>query len=255
MPEPGTLQALQAGFTAHIRNPSSVPLPAGIEKRRMKIYNDLVYNNIESFLRSGFPVLCSLYREEDWHLLVRDFIASYRCQSPYFLEISQEFLNYLMEERQTPPLEPPFILELAHYEGVELALDVAMDTLPLREEDAGDDTLAGVPVLSPLVWSLRYSFPVHLIGPSNQPESAPAEPTYLVVYRNREEQVKFLESNAATARLLEMLSDNPGQLSGRRILEKLAAEMNPESVTPVIDFGAKMLEQFLQADILVSCRP
>ena len=68
MPEVASLQQLQNEFTAHVRNPSSIAAPAGIEGRRMKIYNDLIYNNIESFLSGGFPVLRSLHRDEDWHL-------------------------------------------------------------------------------------------------------------------------------------------------------------------------------------------
>ena len=40
-----TLAGQQAEFTRHIRNPAQAPAPAGVESRRMKIYNDLIYNN------------------------------------------------------------------------------------------------------------------------------------------------------------------------------------------------------------------
>jgi hypothetical protein len=256
MPESRSLQEVQAGFTAHIRNPAEVAAPAGIEGRRMKVYNDLVYNNIEGFLSGGFPVLHSLHREEDWHRLVRDFVCKYRCESPYFLEITQEFLNYLMQTREASPVDPPFMLELAHYEWVELALDVSQETIPPKDEfPPQPDTLDAVPLLSPLVWSLQYSFPVHLIGPGFEPDESPAEPTYLVVYRNREDEVKFMESNAATARLLELLADNPQDLSSRELLQQLAGEMNTDPLTPVVEFGARMLSEFQQQDILAGYRP
>jgi hypothetical protein len=254
LPDIASLQQLQRQFTAHIRNPSAVSAPAGIENRRMKIYNDLIYNNIEGFLSGGFPVLRSLFRDEDWHLLVRDFIVSYRCDSPYFLEISQEFLNYLMQVREPSPVDPPFMLELAHYEWVELALDVSTDEVPSEGVDRDADLLAGVPVLSPLVLSLQYNYPVHLIGPGSEPDDAPAEPTFLVVYRNADDEVKFMESNAATARLLELVGANEAQCSGRELLEQLAQEMNAESVTSVVDFGSRMLQQFHEQDIIPGCR-
>ena len=256
MPESRSLSDVQAGFTAHIRNPAEVAAPAGIEGRRMKIYNDLVYNNIEGFLSGGFPVLHSLHRQEDWHRLVRDFVCNYRCESPYFLEITQEFLNYLMQTREPAPVDPPFMLELAHYEWVELALDVALETIPGQGEfPLETELLDAVPVLSPLVWSLQYRFPVHLIGPGFEPDKAPAEPTYLVVYRNRDDEVKFMESNAATARLLELLTDNPQGRSSRELLEQLAGEMNADSLTPVVEFGARMLAEFQQQDILADYLP
>ncbi len=247
------LRQLQQRFTDHVRNPGEVAAPEGIEARRMKIYNDLIYNNIDGFLSGGFPILRSLYRDEDWHRLVRDFIVSYRCSSPYFLEISQEFLSYLMHDREPSPVDPPFALELAHYEWVELALDVATDTIPEEGVDRDADPLQAVPVLSPLVMSLQYRFPVHTIGPGTEPDQAPEQPTFLVVYRNREDRVRFMESNAATARLLELLAENTTR-SGRELLEQLAQEMNAESITSVVDFGARMLAEFLQQDILAGCK-
>ena len=245
-----SLQALQRRFTAHIRNPAEVAAPEGVELRRMKIYNDLVYNNIEGFLSGGFPVLRSLYREEDWQRLVRAFITDYRCGSPYFLEISQEFLNYLMHVRQPSPVDPPFLLELAHYEWVELALDVSTESFPTEGVDPRGDPLAGVPILSPLVMNLQYRYPVHLIGPGKEPDAAPAEPTFLVVYRNREDRVRFMESNAATARLLELLAQNAQGNSGRELLEQLAAEMNADSMVSIVDYGSRLLKEFLALDML-----
>jgi hypothetical protein len=251
MPE---LAAIQREFTAHIRNPGQVKAPPGIESRRMKIYNDLIYNNIEGFISGAFPVTRSLYRDEDWHRLVREFISRHRCESPYFLEISQEFIGFVMTEYQLSPVDPPFLTELVHYEWVELALDVAEDDFPELDPVLAEDPLANVPVLSPLAWSLAYQYPVHTLGPGTEPDAPPREPTYLVVYRNRAEEVKFLEINAATARLLELLRENSGsRRPGRALLEQLAEEMNANSVTSVVDFGATMLRQFLELEILAGC--
>ena len=62
-----------------------------------------------------------------------------------------------------------------------------------------------------------------------------------------------MESNAATARLLELLAENETR-SGQALLEQLAEEMNAESITSVVDFGARMLAEFLQQDILAGCK-
>ncbi len=159
-----------------------------------------------------------------------------------------------MQDRTLSPVDPPYMLELAHYEWVELALDVAVENIPEDGLNRESDPLEGVPVLSPLAWSLQYRFPVHLIGPGHEPDEPPAEPTYLVVYRNRDDEVKFMESNAATARLMELLGSNSALHSGRELLEQLAAEMNADSVTPVVDFGARMLRQFQELDIIPGCR-
>lgn len=118
----------------HLRDPVANSAPANIEDRRLNIYRDLIFKNIESFISGGFPILRSLYSEDDWHQLVRSFIRTHHSDSPYFLEVSQEFLRYLQEEHQRTDSDPAFMLELAHYEWVELALDVSEESIPRSDQ-------------------------------------------------------------------------------------------------------------------------
>ena len=57
MAEPAPFQALQYRFAAHLRDPEHQPAPEGLEDRRLKIYRELFYNNVEDFLQTAFPVL------------------------------------------------------------------------------------------------------------------------------------------------------------------------------------------------------
>ena len=66
-----SLADVQRAFAAHIREPSVYPAPADIEDRRMKIYRELFYKNIEGFISSAFPILRKLYSDTDWHQMVR----------------------------------------------------------------------------------------------------------------------------------------------------------------------------------------
>ncbi|WP_237063496.1 HvfC family RiPP maturation protein [Microbulbifer zhoushanensis] len=242
----------QRQFAAHLRNPLVNEPPADIEDRRMAIYRDLIYNNIESFIASGFPVLRSIYTDDAWHTMVREFVHRHASRSPYFLQISEEFLQYLQEEHVAQESDPPFLLELAHYEWVELALDVNPAEPPPGLELEGD-VLAQVPVVSPVAWSLSYRFPVHMIGPTFQPSEPPDNPTFLLVYRNREDEVGFMEINAVTARLLQLAQ--AGNQTGRALLEDLAVEMNHGDTGAVVDFGQSLLQQLLQAGVIAGLEP
>lgn len=51
---------LQAQFAGHIRDPQ-VPVIDGIEDRRMQIYRDLFFNNVEGFTASAFPLPSGLW--------------------------------------------------------------------------------------------------------------------------------------------------------------------------------------------------
>lgn len=230
----------------YLRDPQRHPAPEGVEQRRLKIYQDLVYNNIEGFISGGFPVLRSLYGDADWHALVRAFIDGHRCATPYFLEISQEFLQFLMQDYSAGPNDPPFLQELAHYEWVELALDVSQETVP--ESAVVSNTLDAIPRMSPLAWLLSYQFPVHKLGPGFRPTEA-EEPTYLVVYRDRADQVRFIALNAATARLLELVRDNENDTM-RSLLAQLAVEL-AMAEDAVLDFGSGQLEQLSVQSVVV----
>jgi hypothetical protein len=151
-----------------------------------------------------------------------------------------------MEDFQPRPCDPPFILELAHYEWVELALDVSEEELP--EPQPVVDLLAGVPRLSPLAWVLAYQYPVHRIGPSFRP-AEPGEGVYLAVYRDREDKVQFMELNAATARLLELIRDNE-QATVVAVLQALAGELGMEP-TALQEFGAGQLAQFVEKSVVL----
>ncbi len=272
MSEAGFKQT-QKEFAEHIRAGKTTPefaeKFANLESRRMKIYRELFYNNIENFIASGFPVLRSITSEERWHAMVRDFVHFHQSETPYFLEISQEFLRYLQEERHKHSHshdDPVFMLELAHYEWVELALDISTEEIPGAVAHALSDKteLLDQPLqVSPLCWSLSYQFPVHRISESYQPESPSEQPTFLLAYRNRKDEVGFMEVNAATVRLLQLLGSgvHTGEGSGSGItgseaLNALFNEMSPgadeEQRNQFYQFGLDLLVDLYTKDIVAT---
>lgn len=255
MPESPTpaFQALQRAFTEHLRDPRSRPAPPGLDERRLGIYQRLVFDNLESLLAGQFPVIHRLLPQDHWQGLVRDFLVRHRARTPLFTELAQEFLDFLHRTRAADPRDPPFLLELAHYEWVELALMISEESPDLRGLDTNGDLLDLAPVLSPLAWPLSYRFPVHLIGPDHQPQEAPAESTHLVVYRNRAERVEFLEINAVTQRLLQLIGDG-SERSGRAQLGLIASELAHPDPQRVIDFGAGILLDLLARGVILGAR-
>jgi hypothetical protein len=240
----------QRAFAAHIRDPRGRPCPGDVEERRMAIYRDLVYNNVASLLATNFPVTKQVLDDGHWADLIRGFFIHHRCTTPLFHELAQEFLAYLQGARAGDPRDPAFLLELAHYEWIELALDIAEDEPLPAPADPNGDLLAGVPAVSPLAWSLSYRFPVHCIGPGHRPEVPPAEPTRLVVYRNRQGSVGFMEVNAVTQRLLQLLREDRS-ITGLESLKRIATELCHPRPDQVIAAGRQLLSDLRGRDILL----
>lgn len=246
-------QRLQYEFASHLRNPEVNPAPVGIEARRIALYRDLFYNNIQSFLAGGFPVLRKLYNDVDWHSMVRNFYSMHKSHTPYFMEVSQEFLRYLQEEREPQPEDPACMTELAHYEWVELAVAASENEPDWKTIDVDGDLLEGRPVMSPLVWLLSYSFPVHKISPDFNPQLPGESATHLVVYRNRDDKVKFIEANPVTARLISLIEESP-EKTGNELLVTIAHELQHPKPQVVIDGGLQTLKHLYSKDIVLGTR-
>lgn len=245
-----SFKTIQYQFAAHLRNPSRVQAPENIEDRRLQVYRELFYNNVEGFVSGGFPVLRSLTGDEKWHRMVRNFFASYRCQTPYFIEISREFLTYLQTTRQPEQDDLPFMLELAHYEWVELAVDADIDSIPVTGFNPDGNLMQGRPVVSPLANVLSYQYPVHRICSEYIPTEPPATATFLIVYRDHQDQVRFMEINAVTARLLMLLDEN-ADFTGADAIAAVARELPHIDEAAVLSGGEQALMQLRQSDIIL----
>lgn len=248
---------IQYAFAAHLRDPAANPAPTGIEDRRIAIYRDLFYNNIAGLLETAFPVLYKILPDEKWHRIARRFFADYQSKTPIFAEVPAEFVKYLQEHRKPDADDPAFLSELAHYEWVEMALSISNAEVGLDGVEKYGDLIEEIPVLSPLAWSLSYSFAVHKISPKFQPEQPDEQPTLLIVYRDRDDQVGFMESNAVTSRLFQLLAenlDNDSPRNGHALLLQIADELQHPQRAAVIAGGVQIFTQMRDKDILSGAR-
>ena len=243
-------QTRQFEFAAHIRDPKNVPAPEGIEDRRMAVYRDLFFNNLKSLLSNMFPVLKKIHTPEHWARMIRQFMVVHRATTPYFLQLPREFLAFLEDGYQLHDDDFPFLLELAHYEYVELALSVSEAENDMHGVDPEADLLQTVPVKSELAWTLAYQYPVHCISPDYKPAEPGDVPTYLAVYRGDDDQVGFLELNPVSAGLLDAIENNEQQLSGDALLRELAKRANYPDVNAFVQHGASALAEMRQLNIL-----
>jgi len=201
----------------------------------MKVYNELLYNNTESFLLGCFPVLRRCLGERRWNRLVREFFRVHRSHTPYFRQIPEEFLQFLQNEWSRPDDYPEWLLELAHYEWIELALGVS-NREPEVAVDPDGDLLAGVPVLNPVLANLAYAWPVQRIRPRARLKP---ETTCLLLFRDADDTVRFSALNPFSARLIALLE--AGGKTGREALLQVAEESGHPDPDAVVAGGVALL--------------
>lgn len=242
-----SFQDTQHAFIQHIKNPQDNPFDGGIEDRRLKIYRELFFNNILGFLSSGFPVLESLYTKQQWEALARKFFSEHECRSPYFIDISKEFVEYLSGEYELIDADPVFIRELAHYEWLELDLSVRKSNQTAKAWD-GHSPINQVK-MSDLATLVSYQYPVHQISVDFCPTET-SEVVYLVIYRDTTDEVNFTLVNEVSAHLLNVIMQQD-VISIESLNEVMIDAMPQLDAEQIIQSLQQVLQQLLQQEILL----
>ena len=237
-------------LAAHVRDPATHPGPPGIEARRLKIYSDLVYNNLDGLLAGGFPVIRKTLGDAAWQALLRGFLVHHHSRTPLFTELGRELIDFLESDAGSDPLRP-WLAELAHYEWAELGLQLSDATLPPHAPDG--DLLAGIPLLSPLAWPLAYRWPVNRIGPGIQPTEPPAEPTLVLLRRDADGRVHFSKLSPLLFRLLELVDTNI-DARGDALLRQLALEAGHANHDGFVAEAMPMLRRLHGEGVLIGTR-
>lgn len=246
----------QHQFVDYLRNPQTkANLPAALPTR-INVYARLLHSKIDGSLRTCFPITRELLGATLWQELVQEFIRVHRCQSPLYREIPDEFIAYLMYEN--PELElPEFIIDLAHYEWMELVLETEKTSHSNPVFPISDDLLAIIPAFNPVLHILRYRYPVHIISPADehwknwQERPTPYEqgPIILAGIRDADYKIHFIELNTVTARLIEIMQE--GISTGEQALLDLAAELRYSDHETILPFGLDILQQLRTQHIII----
>jgi len=140
------------------------------------------------------------------------------------------------------------MLELAHYEWVEMALSIAKETVPANQKSV--DTLLNQHIrLSPLAWPLAYQYPVQKISPAFLPETAPEQATFLIVYRDQDDEVNFIEITPITYRLLQIIQEQE-EVVTTDCLKQVTEELNHPNPEMIRAGGLQILKELAEKTII-----
>ena len=239
-------QRYQIEFTAHIRDPKIAKKPAKVADARMAVYREIVFNNIFGSVSACFPVCQQILGKRAWLKLTKQFFAQHQASTPIFREIPQEFLKFIAEVEGLPA----YFQQLAHYEWVELAVNSQKTEMPRISKKS--DFLHETPVLAPAHMLLEYDFPVHKISAKFKPKDLKSEnrgETYLLVFRNAEFKVKFIELNVVTFELLKGMQSS--HLPGEQALARLAEALPALDSKTVLNFGLQTLQDLANQGAII----
>ena len=245
-----SFQRYQLAFTAHLRDPLNQPAPAGVAAERMAVYDEIVFNNLFESVSACFPVTSMVLGKRKWLKLNQAFIREYSANSPLFRKIPEQFLHFLQQNETLKSELPPYLHELCHYEWIELhvaSMPASDDRQQLQENW---DLNAGTPVFNATMQLLDYDYAVHKISPRKKPEQT--QNTQLLVYRNAQHEVKFVEINAVTYNLIALLQAQ--HMTSGDALQLLAQQLGHPQPKIIMQFGMMILEDLRAQEIIIGVK-
>ena len=242
-----SFQRYQLAFTARLRDPQNQPPPVGVPYERMAVYDEVVFNNLFESVSACFPVASKVLGKRKWLKLNQAFMRDYSASSPLFRKIPEQFLHYLKTPNpELQQLMPDYLNSLCHYEWVELLVSSIPETNPQGMQPNGD-LATNRPVFSATMQLLDYDYAVHKISPRKKPQHKAS--TQLLVYRNADDMVKFIELNAVTYKLISLLLNEA--ITGKQALTLLAKELQHPQPESIIEFGLSILEDLRDQGVII----
>jgi hypothetical protein len=214
------------------------------------VYEEIVFNNLFESVSACFPIASKVMGKRKWLKLIQAFMRDYSAHSPLFRKIPEQFLEYLdMPSPELQQLMPDYLNSLCHYEWVELLVGGIEETNP-KGMQANGDLATNKPVFSATMQLLHYDYAVHKISPRKKPQFKTS--TQLLVYRNVDDMVKFIELNAVTYRLISLLLNEA--ITGKQALTLLAKELQHPQPESIIEFGLSILEDLRNQGVIIGTR-
>jgi hypothetical protein len=216
-------EGLAALAARHALEPATrAALEADLE--RWLVYRTLVRNTLRNAVSLAIPRtlarLGGLFDEA-----FDRFLAERGPRTHYLRDVTSELLDFVAPLWRADPRVPPWSLDLARHEALEIVVASLAD--PLEPHALGElDVERGLRFIE-AARVVRYEYAVQRLSADEADRTAPArEPTALFVYRDAEHDVRYLELTPLAADLLEAL------LAGESLKAALLRACAREAVEP-----------------------
>ena len=203
------------------------------DPKKLSLYQSLVFNNLSEVISPCFPLLKSIMGEAAWRELILDFFKESQLSTPIYHELPFELVKYL---QKTPLTDYPFAADLAHYEWIELEVELA--EVEAEKVNNSLDYLLIPWRLSNSARLVTYQYDVHNINTDYQPTTL-IESFYAV--SKQADKVQFTKLAPASFQLIECLLEE--KQSPRQTLEELCSLFIDFDLESMLSEAEKLIQR------------
>ncbi len=223
---------------------------ASIGAARLLVYRTLVRRGVFGAVQSFLPRTCARLGDHMFERELAIWLERVGPRSPYLRDVPSEFVSWIEHEWLTRADIPAYLNDLARHEIVEAEVAASathsLTCAPGLQLDAAA-------VFDPSVRIVRYRHAVHELPDVVTDRTVPrTDPVTLLVYRDPEHQVRWLELSAIGEHLLEpLLAGQPL----RHVIESAAAHMGTQLDDALLERVAVLLADLGERKVLLGSTP
>lgn len=238
---PAAVAADVAGFfTRHgVPEAAAAGLPP-LAAARLAIYRKMVHSRLRDVVAEFLPKTVARLGRARLMAEIGRFLADVAPRTPYFREVTGEFVRWAATRWPDDPSLPPYLLELAAYEWINAAVH---DTDTGGEAASGDTLALDRP--AQLDGSTRLHRAAWAVHRAEEAGDLTAEPTALLLYRDRVElRVRVLELTPRAAAVCErLLAGEALQVALTGACAELGQTLDDEFLAAMASFFADLAER------------
>jgi hypothetical protein len=235
----------QFALARHLRDPHTMPLPAGVSAEQAATYERAMFKNLSDILNPAFPVTRGLLGDWAWRAAVRYFLRDCPAKAPWPRTVLLEFARFLRESPETQTL-PAWLNDVSHFEWLKGAVATSALVLPQADVDAHADLMTHLVVLNPTYVEVSYDWPVDNIDLDHRPDEM--QPTYVSVLRDVNGAVQVVPSNLFRAQLLALF--NAG-MTGHQAFTAMAVWLQHPNPEDMLRYAPDLLAQYLREGVIL----
>jgi hypothetical protein len=216
------------------------------EWQRLGVYRRLMRHNLFEAIEIAIPRVVARLGSVFGEYFDR-FLAERGPRTHYLRDVTRELLDFCEPLWRDDPRVSSYMLDLARHENAQIEIG-AMQTRP-PDNVPTELTLEQPVVFIEAARLMRYGHAVHRLSDSLDDRSEPSQqPTAILVYRNPEHEVRYLELTPLAAAILERLL--AGEALGAAITSACAASGSALDAS-VIEGTARLLADLAERGALL----
>lgn len=219
---------------------------------RFLVYRSLIHNRMRNTIAEFIERTAARLGKTRLRTDFTEWMDQVAAHSPYLRDVPAEFVAWAAPRWLRDDAVPDYLVDLARHELLEY---------DIRNDHRGGESPTGreLALDQPLRFDsaarlMRYAFAVHRLSPDLDDRDMPEQtPTRLLVYRDPQAKVRYLELTALAFAVLEQLFEHhqPVAQGLRRACESLGEPLDDERLAA----SATLLADLAERGVLLGAEP